>query len=394
MSTFPALTTIPTERDMTTYVKEHQRLERELNKLGIETRPTARGGFSAHLPNGETVYFSNTTHPDSLKKQRTAVIRAGLPWPLDPKPRRKSTPKTSTLAPSEPFTAQAETETHVPVAPKNMEVMAVHPALAEEWLDKNSSNRKLSDLVVAKYANLMREGLWHYDGSPIRFDNTGKLIDGQHRLWAIIESGTTQEFIILRGLDPRAFITIDTGKSRSFGDVLSIEYPNLKSVHNIAAVTAIVWRWEQGHRGKNLRPTGNVPAAATEVLLGFFQPIHDDIIRIQRIASNVGQKLRGFGTSNIALLVWVFSKIDADDTDYFFDRLSDGIGLEEGSPILALRNAILRFAQSNPSRVTMPTELGVAIGIKAWNAYRRGDDIKVLNYRVGGSKPEAFPEPI
>jgi hypothetical protein len=396
MSTFPALATIPTERDhtMADHSREYNRLERELNKQGIETTNLSAGGFRARIPGTDTIVsFRDTTDPKSLKQQRTAIIRAGFQWPLDPKPRAPRAPRVK--APAEPIPAgQVETETTMPT-PKNMEIVAVTPEIAEKWLDKNITNRKLSDLVVAKYTRMMRDGQWHYDGSPIRFDKNGKLIDGQHRLWAIIESGTTQEFLVLHNLDPKSFITIDTGKVRSFGDVLSIEYPNMKSVHNIAAVTGIVWRWEQGHRGKNLRPTGNIPAAPPEVLLEFFKPLHDEIISIQRGASKLGQKMRGFGTSTAALLMWVLGNIDADDADFFFDRFADGVGLEEGSPILALRNTVMKFQQNNmDNRRTMPAELGVALGIKAWNAYRRGDDVKQLTYRVGGAKPEPFPEPI
>lgn len=379
---------------MTSFIREYDKLERAFIKMGLEPRDTARGGFTLRLPNGVPVSFIRSVDPVKLDKQRKLFVAAGLHWPLDPKPRkpRNTTPPLPTinLAPIEtenPMTAPKAT------TPPDMEIVEVTPAIAEAWLEKNVSNRKLSDTAVTKYAKLMTDGMWHYDGSPIRFDTTGKLIDGQHRMWAIIESDTTQQFIVLRNLDPKAFITIDTGKARSFGDILSIEFPTMRSVHHTASVASLIWRWEQGHRNKNLRPTGNTSAAPAEVLLEWFRPLQEEISDLQRVGHNLSSRLRGLGGSTAGLLVWIFSHIDEDDAEFFIDRLVDGIGLEEGSPILALRNAIQRFSQSSADRrMTMPTELGVALGIKAWNAYRRGETIALLKFRVGGAKPEAFPE--
>lgn len=380
---------------MTQYTHAYAKLRREIEKLGVETRDTSRGGFAAHLPDGVTVRFITTGDPKSLDQQRTAFVRAGLTWPNDPKPRKPRAPRPP--LPTTDDTAPIETENPMTApkatTPPDIEIIDVTPAIAEEWLEKNTSNRSLSDKAVSKHAEAMTSGLWHYDGSPIRFDNTGKLIDGQHRLWAIIESGTTQKFIVMRNLDPRAFVTIDTGKTRSFGDILSIEYPSMKSVHHIASVTSMLWRWHQGVRGKGLRATGNIAAAAPEELLKFFVPQRAEIVELQRRSNAVTNRVRGIGGTTVALLMHILNKIDTDDAEFFFDRLQDGVGLEAGSPILALRDAISRFVSANQSnRTTMPTELGVALGIKAWNAYRRGDDVKQLKFRVGGAKPESFPE--
>lgn len=276
-------------------------------------------------------------------------------------------------------------------ATKDIEYIDVTPEMAEKWLEKNSKNRKLSDRVVSRYAQMMSNDQWHYDASPLRFDTDDNVLDGQHRLWALVESGTTQKFLVVRGLDPRSFVTIDTGKTRSFGDIISIERPGLRNVHHLAAVTAMLWRWDQGYRGKQLRATGNVPAAPAETLLNLFESREEEIVELYHSAQAVARKVPGLGATIISLLMSIFNKIDADDAEFFFERLMDGAGLDAGNPILALRNNLLKFASTRDRRTNLPTEVGVALGIKAWNAYRRGDDIHILNYRVGGARPEQFP---
>ena len=46
----------------------------------------------------------------------------------------------------------------------------------------------------------MRNGLWELNGAAIVIDEFGNLIDGQHRLSAVVESGTTQQFVVVRNV--------------------------------------------------------------------------------------------------------------------------------------------------------------------------------------------------
>jgi len=94
----------------------------------------------------------------------------------------------------------------------------VTPAMAERWLNQNNTNRSLREGVVEQYAKDMREGNWTQCTQPIAFYEDGDLADGQHRLYALIESNTTQEFIVLKGLTRRDGLNIDTGVARSIVD--------------------------------------------------------------------------------------------------------------------------------------------------------------------------------
>lgn len=100
----------------------------------------------------------------------------------------------------------------------------VTPKMAEKWLESNSeSQRRLNGNIIRQYESQMRKGLWKGDnGESVKFSKKG-LIDGQHRLHAIIKFGKPVMLMIMRGLNEEDLIkTMDLGKKRSLGDILKI----------------------------------------------------------------------------------------------------------------------------------------------------------------------------
>lgn len=99
----------------------------------------------------------------------------------------------------------------------------VTPDLAREWLDKhNTNNRPLQKGHVGFLANQMKAGKWMETGDSIKFGKNRELIDGQHRLMAIIRTGIPIPFLVVREVDDEAFEVIDTGRKRSAADVLMV----------------------------------------------------------------------------------------------------------------------------------------------------------------------------
>jgi hypothetical protein len=102
-------------------------------------------------------------------------------------------------------------------------VMTVTPEEARLWLDtKNSNNRPISENAVLKYSQEMKSGRWRLNGQSIGFNTKGQLVNGQHRLLASVRSNTAFETVVVYGIDPEAFETIDDCNTRSMADVLHI----------------------------------------------------------------------------------------------------------------------------------------------------------------------------
>ena len=90
----------------------------------------------------------------------------------------------------------------------------VTPELAKYWLENQVANRKINNTYVNRLVEDIKEGRWVFPGDPLKFDNKGKLIDGQHRLSAIVKSGVPQYFVILNGYERESMQVLDLGKPR------------------------------------------------------------------------------------------------------------------------------------------------------------------------------------
>lgn len=107
----------------------------------------------------------------------------------------------------------------------SMSVVEITPAMAQDILDSsNVNNRVVSKARVNKYAGLMTEGKWMTTHQGICISDKGRLIDGQHRLLAIIKSNKTIDLCLTTGIKDEAFGEIDIpGGHRDAGDRLGID---------------------------------------------------------------------------------------------------------------------------------------------------------------------------
>lgn len=112
------------------------------------------------------------------------------------------------------------------------EELDITPEIAAEMLKHNCDNRPISQAFVRSYADTLKRNEWMLNGEDIIFDKEGHIINGQHRLQAIIASGCTVRMGIKRGVEPKAFTTYDNGRNRTGGQLLQMQgYAN----GNIAA---------------------------------------------------------------------------------------------------------------------------------------------------------------
>lgn len=93
-------------------------------------------------------------------------------------------------------------QTRRPIDPVD-EWLDITPDIAADWLSGPTHNRPLSWVKVSRYAKLMKDGKWTTHHQGMAFDAKGRLIDGQHRLWAIIESGCTIRIRVSRNVSTR-----------------------------------------------------------------------------------------------------------------------------------------------------------------------------------------------
>jgi hypothetical protein len=99
-------------------------------------------------------------------------------------------------------------------------IETITPDIACLYLKFNNNNRPLRKSHIWELASDMIKGNWQVTHQGIAFDITGRLIDGQHRLHAIIEAGVPIKTSVTRGCSASSFSILDRGSNRSASDIL------------------------------------------------------------------------------------------------------------------------------------------------------------------------------
>lgn len=120
------------------------------------------------------------------------------------------------------------------------EFVTITPEIAKSWME-GQFNRRLSNLVVKKYVSIMNEGKWLPCGDAICFDEDGKLINGFHRLTALIQYGNPLVFLVVRGLAKDMIYSIDTGRPRTLANMIEFMFgENVTNSRTLAALSRFV----------------------------------------------------------------------------------------------------------------------------------------------------------
>jgi hypothetical protein len=252
------------------------------------------------------------------------------------------------------------------------------PDLAEVYLERNTHNRPLDKKHVKFLAREMKAGRWKRNGDTICMNGT-RLIDGQHRLWAVVESGVAVPVLLVEGLDDDVFNTKDFGKKRSAADVLAIKGEKYSSL--LAATVVFIERYMTGQLDQAKRTYSPIEVEELVAKYG------DDLRTSVFFCGSLGTK-RLVANSVMAGLHYIFAKFDKQKSDIFWKSLIAGHGLEENSPVFVLRE---RLVSNSMAKGKLKPEYVAALCIRAWNHMRAGTTVKCLKFQESGKTAQAFP---
>lgn len=105
-------------------------------------------------------------------------------------------------------------------------IESINPDRAKEYLERNFGNRPMSASLVTFLARQMPHS-WRLTHQGIAFDTENNLIDGQHRLQAVVQSGATVQMVVVREVARECMLVVDTHKRRTDADALKIAGYNL-----------------------------------------------------------------------------------------------------------------------------------------------------------------------
>jgi hypothetical protein len=197
-------------------------------------------------------------------------------------------------------------------------VVVVTKEVAERWLKKNHpDNRAIRQPFVEALVRDQQMGDWRLTHQGAAFDSEDRLIDGQHRLSAIVQSGIACPMLVVWNKVSEFHDPIDRGRPRSMATVTGIK------TRDIAALTVL--------RGLSAGYFAQQPVTVAEVddLYGKYG---EDLALIHE-NTRASHKLPG---GVLAATAWGLP-VDRAKALEFIHQVSTGEMIARGQPSYALR---------------------------------------------------------
>lgn len=235
-----------------------------------------------------------------------------------------------------------------------MAVEQISPEMAEKYLSHNQGNRNIVTSHVSAMVRDIQNGRWMFNAQPICFARSGRLLNGQHRLSAVLESGQPIEVMVMRGLPEQAFETYD--KQAKKAPAVEEMFSDFGDKPLISAAAVLLWKRENRPVGQpNARPTA---AEVQEVIRE-----NPSLMRLRAFS----RKMVRYGRSSAIL--YAADRILRDDASLgqlFLDRFESGAELPAGHPILKLRDRLVDLRATGSDQNSQIDEI-----LSAWQRFRK-----------------------
>jgi hypothetical protein len=262
----------------------------------------------------------------------------------------------------------------------------ITPKQAREWLEKNTMNRPFNQNNLEALKKEIYNNNYFVTGESIKIATDGTLLDGQHRLRAIVETGKAVKMFVIRDLSKEAFKYMDTGRPRQASDVLAIE--GVKNSSSMAAIAKFIIGYQKD-KTFNSAVRGNANKGRNRItnaeVSDFVNKNINSLVDSYEFGHGKGRKL--IQGKLVSSMHYVLKKIDQKQADVFIEQLVEGTGLQRGNPIHQLREI---FVHDKRNTKKLPQRAKVHLIIRAWNLVRQNKTVTKLQY----DKRDPFPKPL
>lgn len=214
----------------------------------------------------------------------------------------------------------------------------VTPELAWEYLMTSKGNRHTHNEHITMLAAQMKAGKWLVNNDAISFDTNGVLIDGHHRLSAVVLSFCTVPMGVLRNVDPAARTTINIGVARTLADHLrfeGIDNSNQRAAYLSGAIRLVV---------------GSTVAVKTTEAYNQWLPHFK--AGIDNYFATGANNIKHMRSAKIGAPLIVAHKVNPELMEQFVIALRDGVNLKQNHPALKLREYLLTILMGENVRAS------------------------------------------
>lgn len=269
----------------------------------------------------------------------------------------------------------------------------VGPSDASELMSKSEDTkiRKTSRNAVRSYLKELQDGEWTLTGQGITLDERGRVIDGFHRLAAIVEFGRPVPLVVVRGAMSTATTKIDEGRRRVITDFLA----HAGETHVWILASALRWIFDWRHEQLGVGRSPNKLSPTINELLDLLEECGDPLREnVRRVVGLNKTAVARIAPNGLQVMMWFHASRGLGDeyVDEWIQLLVHGAPGEEPHPVNVLRRRHLDTL-SSPAKTRAMTEMyRAALYVKAWNSWILGDTPARLSWAV--AKGESFPSPI
>lgn len=254
---------------------------------------------------------------------------------------------------------------------EKIEIKKIGKKEALDILKNNKNNRRVTRANVDFIKDEMQNGRFLVNGATIVISEDGELLDGQHRLIAISETDLEFDLIFVLNANKNVFSTIDTGRNRKAGDVLSVA--GVKNYNNIASATKKIM--SEFDTNRKLSDSGSIKSSNSEVL-DYYKKHKDEIqeaVEFSHLLYN--RHIKIITVSNAAAMIVLFSREDSRKSKSFIREVFTGEKEGYSNAALTLRQRLINYRIDN---VRLTTKLLRALFIISFRAYREDRDISKI----------------
>jgi hypothetical protein len=265
-----------------------------------------------------------------------------------------------------------------------IDIVTMTPEWACQILAKqNTNNRTLRGAIVRRYAEAIRNNEWRLTQQGIAIDKNGVLLDGQHRLAAIVRAEKPVEIAMAVNCEPEIFKVLDTGATRKASDVLHMQGAKHRTVAATAIKQLIMY---QENPDKVWRGRVRYPSHAE--ISEFYERNSTHVDRCTEIASRSYSSFRQLNKSAIATFVMLTMEkhYRISIVEHFMEKVSKGVDLSSDSAILKYRSSLMNDnIVKNARAVNNGGQLHINALIKAFNL--TVSDVTVKLFKVPSIVP-------
>ena len=262
-----------------------------------------------------------------------------------------------------------------------IKTMSIGPDQAKALLSTNIKNRDLSQSFVNRYAADMLNHNWSDDVSMIRVDEEGNLQDGQHRLEAVVQSGTTQSFVVAENCPVEDFKKLDLGRGRTSRDALTVL--GYKRPRIMSGAIRLVSLWNRGLLTESAvkrivcenasTPTVNARMSKADSINQAIEYAkqHPMVNPLIESACGFQKSFRIVPATVFGAFLFKANELGDTTTDFAKEFLAEFVECN-GKPGTATHSLFTKLVQQSKSNITFGLPNRLALFVVAWNAWIKG----------------------